>query len=190
VVQNPAASLNPGATVYLNEGRGRIYGAELLLRARFGERLFGWLAYTHQRSFRTDQPGAAERRFDFDQPHILTAVASYTPSSRWTFGGRFRLVSGSPYTPVVGTVYYANTDVWVPRYGGVNTGRLGNFWSLDLRVDRTWTFERWKLSVYLDVQNVTNHENQEGWQYKFDYSDRTPLTGLPILPLLGVKGEW
>ena len=190
VVQNPAADMNPEAAAYLNEGRGRIYGAELLLRARFGERLFGWLAYTYQRSFRTDHPGAAERRFDFDQPHILTAVATWKASARWSFGGRFRLVSGNPYTPVTGAVYYAPTDVWVPLRGAVNTDRLETFYALDLRADRTWTFDRWRLSAYLDVQNVTNHGNQEGWQYKFDYSDRTKLTGLPILPIFGLKGEW
>ena len=60
----------------------------------------------------------------------------------------------------------------------------------DLRVDRFWTFDRWRLSAYLDVQNVYNRANQEGWQYSFDYRQRTPLTGLPILPILGAKGEW
>ena len=72
----------------------------MLLRARFGERFFGWIAYTFQRSFRTDQPGDPERRFDFDQPHILTALASYQLSHEWAVGARFRLVSGNPYTPV------------------------------------------------------------------------------------------
>jgi len=57
-------------------------------------------------------------------------------------------------------------------------------------VDKTWTFDRWKLAAYLDVQNVTNHGNQEGWSYSFDYRERQALTGLPILPILGVKGEW
>jgi hypothetical protein len=37
---------------------------------------------------------------------------------------------------------------------------------------------------------VTNRENQEGWQYSFDYRQRTPLTGLPILPIAGLKAEW
>ncbi|HEY7725597.1 MAG TPA: TonB family protein [Anaeromyxobacteraceae bacterium] len=190
VVTNPAAAVDPSAPPYDNAGRGRIYGLEVLLRARLGERFFGWIAYTFQRSFRTDRPGRAERIFSIDQPHILTAVASWRASSRWTLGGRFRLVSGNPYTPISGSVYDAGLDVFVPVYGDVNAGRLGAFWSLDLRVDRTWTFDRWRFSAYLDVQNATNRENQEGWQYRFDYRERTPLTGLPVLPILGMKGEW
>jgi len=190
VVRNLAAEVDPAAPRYLSEGKGRIQGLEVLLRARLGERLRGFLAYTFQRSLRTDRPGEAERRFDFDQPHILTAVANWTLNPRWTFGARFRLVSGNPDTPVTGSTYDAGADVYVPVYGATNSARLGTFHALDLRADRAWTFDRWKLSAYLDVQNVYNRGNQEGWQYRYDYRERTPLTGLPILPIFGLKGEW
>jgi hypothetical protein len=190
VVRDPASAVNPAAPPYASEGEGRIYGVEALLRARLGERFFGWIAYTFQRSLRTDRPGEAERPFDFDQPHLLTVLGTWRYTPRWTFGARFRLVSGNPYTPVTGSILDAGSDVFVPLYGTSNSGRLGTFHALDLRVDRNWTFDRWRLSAYLDVQNVTNRANQEGWQYRYDYRERTPLTGLPVLPILGVKGEW
>jgi TonB family protein len=190
VVRNTATDLDPTAPAYLNSGKGRIYGLEVLLRARLGERFFGWVAYTFQRSFRTDAPGDPERLFSFDQPHILTALASYQLSSKWALGGRFRLVSGNPYTPVTGSLYDATTDVYVPSYGATNSGRLGTFHALDVRVDRFWTYPRWRLSAYLDVQNIYNRANQEGWQYSFDYRQKTAATGLPILPILGAKAEW
>lgn len=31
-----------------------------------------------------------------------------------------------------------------------------------------WTYDRWRLSGYLDVQNVYNRGNQEGWSYSYD----------------------
>ncbi|HEX9051079.1 MAG TPA: TonB family protein [Anaeromyxobacter sp.] len=190
VIRNLAAAVDPSQPRYLNIGTGRIYGIESLVRARFGERFFGWIAYTYQRSFRTDRPGEPERRFSFDQPHILTVVGTWRPSIRWAFGARFRLVSGNPYTPISGAIYDANGDVWVPIRGATNSGRLAPFDALDVRVDRTWTYDRWRLSAYLDVQNVYNRANPEGWQYNYDYSQRARLTGLPILPILGLKGEW
>ena len=190
VLGNPAAALGGVAPPYVNGGTGRIYGLELLLRARLGERFFGWVAYTFQRSFRTDGPGARERVFSFDQPHILTALGTWKPNPRWAFGARFRLVSGNPYTPVRDSLYDAATDVYVPLYGPTTSARLSTFHALDVRIDRVWTYDRWKLSAYLDVQNVYNRGNQEGWQYRYDYGERQPLTGLPILPILGVKAEW
>ncbi|MDF1565772.1 MAG: TonB-dependent receptor [Deltaproteobacteria bacterium] len=175
---------------YLSQGTGRIFGAELLARARLGDRFVGWLAYTYQRSLRTDRPGAAERRFDFDQPHILTAVASWELPHGFTVGARFRLVSGNPTTPVVSSIFDAAAGVYVPVYGDVNSERLPAFHQLDLRVDRTWVFPRWKFSAYLDVQNAYAHGNVEGTRYSYDYAQSEALTGLPILPVFGVKGEW
>ena len=61
---------------------------------------------------------------------------------------------------------------------------------LDLRVDYTWAFETWALSLYLDVQNVYNQENIEGIKYNFDYTERSYYTGLPIIPALGLKGSF
>ncbi|HEY1908770.1 MAG TPA: TonB family protein, partial [Myxococcaceae bacterium] len=66
----------------VNEGRGRIYGFELLFRQALTRRLFGWIAYTFSRSERIDRPGANWRLFDFDQTHVLTAIASYKLGAR------------------------------------------------------------------------------------------------------------
>jgi TonB family protein len=190
VVRNPAAAWDPEAVPYLSEGEGRIYGLEILLQARLGDRLSGWLAYTFQRSLREDGFGAPERPFDFDQPHLLTAVANWRIARAWSAGARLRYASGNPVTPVTGSVYDAGAGTYVPLYGAVNSDRLPEFFQLDLRVDRIWTFRTWRLSLYLDVQNVTNRGNAEGWSYSYDYSRRQPLTGLPILPILGIEGEW
>ena len=190
VTRNPAFFSLPSAVPYLSEGTGRILGAEVLVRARYRDRLSGWLAYTFQRSFRTDGPGTKERRFEFDQPHILTLVGTFAFSHGWSLGARFRWVSGSPLTPVLGSVYDTTQGTFVPLYGEKLSDRLGAFHQLDVRVDKTWTYRTWRLSVYLDVQNAYNHGNPEGRTYNFDYSENQDQTGLPVLPILGVKGEW
>lgn len=190
VTRDPRFGLDPAAAPYRNGGTGRIFGLELLVRARLGDRFLGWAAYTFQRSYRRDRPDAPERLFDFDQPHLLTLVSSVRIGRGWSAGLRFRLVSGSPYTPVVGALYDARADVYIPQFGPSNSARRATFHQLDLRVDKVFTFQRWKLSAYLDIQNVYNQRNQEGLSYSFDYRESEPVTGLPILPILGVKGEW
>jgi len=118
------------------------------------------------------------------------AVAGITLGGGWEAGARFRLVSGNPTTPILGTAYYdADADTFVPRYGEPGSERLPLFHQLDLRVDKKWTFAHWSLSVYLDVQNVYNRQNPEATLYNFDYTESTTVSGLPILPSLGVRGE-
>lgn len=175
---------------YSNDGLGRIYGIEALVRHRPSAHFFGWIAYTLLRSERQDHPGQPWRLFDYDQTHILTLVAGLTLAGGWELGARFRLVSGNPTTPILGPAYYdADADTYVPRYGDRGSARLPTFHQLDLRVDKKWTFSHWAFSVYLDVQNVYNQQNPEATLYNFDYSESTSVSGLPILPSLGVRGE-
>jgi hypothetical protein len=188
-IPNSNANFDPGAPRYTSTGTGQIYGVEALLKVAIGDSFSGWLAYTYQRSLRTDPPDL-QRPFDFDQPSNLTVLGTYQLGRGWSAGARFRYVSGNPYTPVVGSVFDSSSGVFVPVYGETNGDRLASFWALDLRIDKIWTFKDWTLTLYLDTQNVTNRGNQEGWTYNYDYTEKTPTTGLPILPILGLKGEW
>ena len=179
-----------GAYDYANGGSGRVIGAELLLKYKPDARFFGWLAYTLSRSVRTDGPDSPERLFPFDQTHILTALGSYKLGRGWEFGSRFRLVSGNLYTPMIGGIFDANAGSYAALSGEPYSRRLPLFHQLDIRVDKEWKFDAWALRAYLDVQNVYNHQNVEGHMYNFDYSKSTTFTGLPIIPSIGVRGEF
>ena len=176
---------------YLNEGIGRIYGAEFSInfRPEQGRQYFGYLSYTLSRSERKDGPNEPWRLFDFDQTHILTLAFVYNFPRNWELGGTFRLVSGSPTTPVVGSIYDALNDVYIPIDGRVNSLRNPLFNELNIRVQKKWIFEGWRLAVFLDIRNAYNYQNQEGIIYNYDYSQQTPLLGLPIIPALGIRGE-
>ena len=170
----------PRPLIYDNRGQGRVYGLELVARHEFANNFTGWVAYTLSRALRTDSGETQERLFDFDQTHILTAVASYLLPRNWQVGGRFRLVSGNPRTPVVGQVFNASFDRYDPMYGAVNSDRNAPFHQLDLRVDKRWIYQGWMLSLYLDIQNVYNRANPEGLQYNFDFRESRPQQGLPL----------
>lgn len=172
---------------YVNRGQGRAYGVELLLRLRRDD-FFGWVSYTGARATRRDEPGQAERLFDYDQAHNLIAVASWT-LGEWQLGGRFQLTTGKPYTPVASAVYQADQDGYMPRFGEVNSRRVDAQHQLDLRVDRTWRVGSWKLSGYLDIANTYLNAAVIDYSYNFDYSDRQKITTLPIIPSIGIRGE-
>jgi len=68
--------------------------------------------------------------------------------------------------------------------------RLSDFHQLDVRFDKTWTFDRWRLSVYLDIQNLYNYRSEESRQYNFNFTQSQPVTGLPFVPDLGIRGDF
>ncbi len=175
---------------YDNTGKGRAYGGEVLLRHQSQSRFYGWLAYTLMRSERRDAGETDYRLFDTDQTHNLTAVGQYRLSPTWEIGARFRYVSGNPTTPVADATYDSDADVYVPIYGAHNSDRLDAFHQLDIRVDKHFIFDTWKLTTYLDVQNAYNRMNPEGTNYNYDYSQSKTAGGLPLLPSFGVKGEF
>ena len=106
-----------------------------------GRQYFGYLSYTLSRSERKDGPNEPWRLFDFDQTHILTAAFVYNFPRNWEIGGTFRLVSGNPYTPVIGSIYDALNDVYIPIDGRVNSLRNPLFNQLDIRIQKKWIFE-------------------------------------------------
>ncbi len=202
VVGTPSTS---GATTsYVNQGKGAVVGAEVLLKYKPDERFFGWAAYTLSRSTRVDGPGQEERLVPFDQTHILTLLGSYQLDHGWEFGARFRLISGNLVTPNVcnveevscdpkraNSLFHAPSGAYTPiPVSDPFSERLPLFHQLDLRVDKRWKFKSWQLSGYLDVQNVYNSPNAEAIQYNYSYTSRQYVTGLPILPSIGLRGEF
>lgn len=174
---------------HVNAGVGRVTGLEGLLRLNT-DKGFGWIAATWSRSLRASAAGEDLVPFDYDQPVVLTALASYELPRRWRLGARLRLGSGDPYTPVVGRTLDLDQGDYDAIRGERNSDRLPTYWTLDVRADKEWVFRRWKLDTYLDLQNATNHRNVEVMSWSWDYTEEQPITGLPILPVFGVQGSW
>ena len=58
-----------------------------------------------------------------------------------------------------------------------------------MRFDKRWQFTRWRLTAYLELMNAYNERPVESFGYDYRYRTRTELKGLPVLPLLELKGE-
>lgn len=189
LVVRSALPTPPIAGALTQEGTGQSYGVQAILRQELAENFFGWLTYNLSRSERTDHPGDAPRLFDYDQTHAFSAVASYDWRG-FTFGSRFRVATGAPRTPVTGSFFDTRDDVYQPLFGVHNSVRVPLFWQVDARVERAFVFQRARLNLFLDVQNVTARSNAEEIAYNFDYSQRKYVTGLPLLPVFGGRLEF
>lgn len=188
VVTGPGIIPSPS---FVNNGTGNINGVEFFLRHKPIGNFFGWLSYTLQKATRIDTPGGPERPFGWDQTNIITAIGSYKLPLNFEAGLRFRYVTGNPTTDVVTAVWNEQSDTYTRVPSACNNcARLPAFHQLDVRVDKKFVFDSWLLNLYIDVQNVYNHGNAEGVQYNFDATLKQYQTGLPIIPSLGIRGEF
>jgi TonB family protein len=189
VVDTTTYSITNGQAVPLrkdNSGYGRTYGLEVLLKHEITKRLFGWIAYTLSRSEQWDPNTHSYLPISTDQTHILSAVASYHFTPEWEVGTRLQYTSGDPYTPVIGAIFNADTNAYAPIYGAPASRRLPYFFQLDLRAEHYWTFQEWSLSLYLDIQNVTDAPNPQVLLYDYRFQQTASINGLPILPYIGL----
>jgi hypothetical protein len=204
-VDSPGATIanSDGSITQLrsgNVGLGRAYGLEVMLRHEVTANFFGWIAYTFSRSVdaRTDAPN--EVLDQYDQTHNLIIVASYrvplfckreVACSGWEIGGRFRYVTGNPSTPLIHDydINLNDANAFRSTRGMFRSSRLPAFNQLDLRIDKSFVFDKWTFGLYLDVQNVYNAHNTEGQITDYRFRVEYQVPGLPFLPILGLKAS-
>jgi TonB family protein len=187
-VRNPSTAPLLGETL-IGEGDGRAFGAQFLIRRELDRGFFGWVAYTLMRSERRDAGSDTWRLFDFDQTHVLTALAAYELGWGFDVGVRFRYATGYPRTPVIGAYHDTRRNLYEPLLGAKNSIRIPDFAQLDVRISKTIKVAGSKGEIYADVQNVTDRNNAEELVYNQDYSQHRNIRGLPILPVVGLRWE-
>jgi hypothetical protein len=117
-------------------------------------------------------------------------VVSWKPGGGWELGARLRAATGRPDTPVVGSTYDADSGGYNAVIGEERSIRTPFFQQFDVRVEKSWLFKTWSLGVYVDVQNLFNADNVEGVEWDYRFRESVPITGIPILPTLGIRGQW
>ncbi len=193
IVSNPDITDLRTQQSFINGGIGRIYGMEAMLRREPVDEFFGWISYTLSRSERMDYPWKEEEvwyPYDIDQTHIFVALAGIELPRSWRASGRYRYITGNPYTPYSLGVYDIDSDFYLGIPSGErNTERVPDFYSLDLRVERRLTFKAWRLDLYTDLLNVVHGVNAEYSNYNYDYTEQDWVRGLPFIPSIGFDVE-
>ncbi|HUH33117.1 MAG TPA: hypothetical protein VLZ28_04135, partial [Daejeonella sp.] len=96
----------------------------------------------------------------WDTRYNVSLTAGKLFKRNWELGAKLRVNGGSPYTPYDLQVssLKSNYSIYpqgIQDYDRLNEGRLGDFYQLDLRVDKKYPFRKFNLNVYLDIQNLT-----------------------------------
>jgi hypothetical protein len=126
---------------------------------------------------------------DYDQRHTVNSYLAYRWSGRTSVSARFRYGSNFPIRGYIG----ANAAGYVlsEQRNGV---RLPDYARLDLRADRTFTFRSRRLTLFMEVVNVTNHENHRPNSAGVNLITRRVFepteTTFPLLPIAGILFEF
>jgi len=175
---------------YINAASGKAYGLELLIKKEPTEKLSGWLVVNLAKSERRNDVTGEAFRYAFDQPVNTTLVGNYKLSEAWSFGLKWTYHSGTPYTPIVGSNgTYADGSA-IPVYAAVNSASLPDYHRLDLRLDRNYVFNRWKLNTCFELNNVYQRQNIAGYTYNVNYTSREPINSFVLPFSFGVQAEF
>lgn len=176
---------------------GRSVGAEFLLRFAAPNRAYGWLTYSIARHERDDDKRSSSLvakdytyLVPFDTTHLLGAVGQVPLGWGFRAGARYRIATGMPDTPVLGSAFDADSGRYNPIFAPKSSARFPFFQALDVRVDWSTTLPLCELTIYADLVNVLNLRAQEGTLYNFDFSQNNPRLGLPTIPAIGAKATF
>ena len=176
---------------FASTGSARVLGAEWWLRLRAGRLpLFGWLSYTYQRAERRDGPGLAWQPSAWDQPHLLSFILGAALPRGWEVGARLRWASGLPEPVVTGALVDSDHDVALTWVDAQRSARLPDTWSLDLRAAKRFRWGPLRMQFIAEVLNATNQANAESRLYAWDRRRSAYVTGLPIVPSVGLRAEY
>jgi hypothetical protein len=188
-IVNGAVFVPPINPPYVDSERGWARGAEIFLQHATANRLTGWVSYAFGRTEMHEGVTGETFPSDFDQRHSVNVYGGYrlrpsvNLSMRWTYGSGFPIPG---YLREAGSAYY----LWVSR----DQVRLPAYFRTDFRVNKAWTHDKWKLTLYGEVINLTNRTNYvfeslNGFNTTTGQAYLTLDKMFPILPSAGLVFE-
>ena len=175
---------------FRNSLRGHARGIELTFQRRSANRLSGWVSYAYAQTRLQDERSGLNFVSDFDQKHTVNTYGSYRFTETFNVSGQWRYGSG---TPLPGFFLVEGADLFLAS--ARNLLRLPAYSRVDVRGNKAFLFERWKLTLSVELLNVTNHKN-----LRAPLLDSLNLTTgrvsyrfgdvMPVLPALGISIEF
>lgn len=147
-----------------SSGKGRAYGFEVQYRRKVVDKLNMLFTYTFVRSEFSGLDGNFIPSA-WDARHIINVLGSKNFKRNWTLGIKWKFSGGAPYTPY--DEYTSSlVQAWEAQgrpyldFEAYNTLRFKSFHQLDVRVDKEYFFDKWSLTIYMDIQNAYSFKAQ------------------------------
>ena len=161
---------------YTNDGYGYARGIDVVAKGNLTSSINGWISYGYISSRRKWMDDTQLSASDYDVTHNFTVVATYSFSPAWQIGTNMKYATGRPFTPVTGSVFLPQVQIYQPLYGERNTARYPDYKRVDIRLTYLTSFYQNNFTVFfVEALNILNIENIFGYNYSSDYSVQKPI---------------
>ncbi|MBN1594472.1 TonB-dependent receptor plug domain-containing protein [candidate division FCPU426 bacterium] len=189
---------------YTNNTEGYAYGGDFILQKKLGGNWDGWLTYSYVHSRRkitsrsdpedfgrntSVKPVGSWFTSENERTHALSLILNYEIAAGWQAALTQKIMTGAPFTPVVGAGYVAPIDEYVPQYGRINSARFPAYNSTDLKITFPF-FGIPDVSAYLQITNVFDIKNVDQYYYNRAYTKRKELYQLPRMFIGGIRWDF
>ncbi len=172
----------------LSAGKANSKGIEITVQKKLAEDFYGLIAASYSKA---KYKGFDEKWYNrvYDNRFTFALEGGYKPNENWEFSARWLYAGGAPYTPFdISASQAANKGVFDETK--VNSSRLPDFHSLNIRADKRFHFSSSTLIVYLSVWNAYARNNiaAYSWNEIDNKQDEEKMWG--ILPVFGIEYEF
>jgi hypothetical protein len=177
--------LNQNVEALLLYGRGWSYGAEMLVRKKFGQ-VTGWVGYTLSKT--EEQFDQINNGLAFparqDRTHDISVVVIYDYNSVWNFSASWVYNTGNAVTFPSGGYWLQAENRWIPLYTERNGYRMPAYHRLDLSA--TWKLGP-RSNLNFSLYNAYDRMNAYSINFRqdpnnLDKTQAVQTTFFPIIP--------
>ncbi|MBN1273839.1 MAG: TonB-dependent receptor [Candidatus Aminicenantes bacterium] len=169
-------------------GKARAYGIEFLLQKRLADKLYGLVSASCFRTCYRDGNGVWRDR-KANNRFLLTIEGGYKFNRNWECGLKWHFAGGAPYTPFDLNLS-RDLNSGILDTDRINSERLRDYHSLNIRLDRRFYFQHSNLTIYISVWNLYNRSNVASSRWNTIKNEPGFVPQWNVLPCLGVEYEF
>ncbi|MGE5797689.1 MAG: TonB-dependent receptor [Ignavibacteria bacterium] len=175
-------------TALEDNGRASAKGVEVTLQKKLAEDFYGLVSGSFSNSSYKDYSGNWHNRI-YDNKFNFNLEGGYIPSNDWEFKIRWIYAGGAPYTPLdYEASKNAGVEIW--DLNRINSERLPDYHSMNIRIDKRFYFSSSSLLVYFSVWNVYGRKNVAFYYWNEVTNEIDTQEQWGTLPVLGLEYEF
>ncbi|MES2055537.1 MAG: TonB-dependent receptor [Pseudomonadota bacterium] len=178
---------------------GTARGIDLLISAPNGGQFDGWLSLSHAINRRRLLPTDTPINYRYAIPWSGTLAATWRPLPTWSIGGKVRVQSGVPYTPLL-SIGRDASGVPVAVYGPPFSAEAPVYARIDVRIEKTIRLGSAQGRLFVDALNIFDRTNvgSRSFPLRNAYLDESGAlavaanedSGVPRFVALGFSIDW